>query len=486
VRIAEPSVAATAGPMVAQTAGPTVAQTPEPMVAQTAGPTVAQTPEPMVAQTAGPMVAQTPEPIVAQTAGPMVAQTTELMVAQTAAPFAEGSVLARLIAVDRDEFASQYWGRQPLLSPAADLQGGFAELLDANAIDELVSQRGLRTPFLRVAKNGATLADKAFTAPGGVGAGIADQVSEDKLVRLFADGSTLVLQALHRTWPPVLEFCQRLAAELGHPVQANAYVTPPQNQGFSAHYDVHDVFVLQIDGEKRWRIHAPVLVSPLRDQAWNDRKADVEKRAEEPPLMEAVLKPGDCLYLPRGYLHAATALGGVSTHLTLGIHVWTRFALAQQLVEQALRTVAGDPVIRTSLPLGVDVSDPREMRPDFDVVTAILADAVKQSDIDQMAESLLQHARLNQRAAPVGPLKQLRDADAISVGTHIVLRRHLAATVDHSGSRILVRSRAGELLVAEDDVGPLKALLANGVATAGDLGLDLARRLLLAGLAIVE
>ena len=92
-----------------------------------------------------------------------------------------------------------------------------------------------------------------------------------------------MLQALHRVWPPVLQFCQELAGELGHPVQANAYVTPPQNQGFSAHYDVHDVFVLQIAGEKRWRIHPPVLVSPLRDQPWNDRKADVEKRAEEPP-----------------------------------------------------------------------------------------------------------------------------------------------------------------------------------------------------------
>jgi hypothetical protein len=34
-------------------------------------------------------------------------------------------------------------------------------------------------------------------------------------------------------------------------------------------------------------------------------------------------------------------------------------------------------------------------------------------------------------------------------------------------------------------VAPLKALLNNGTATAGDLGLDLARRLLLAGLVIV-
>src|SRR5215203_3011967 len=365
----------------------------------------------------------------------MAVRTAERTAAQTVAPFAEDSVLSRLVAVDRDQFASRYWGQEPLLSPAADLPGGITELLDANAIDELVSKRGLRTPFLRVAKNGTTLADKAFTTAGGVGAGIADQVSDDKLTQLFADGSTLVLQALHRVWPAILEFCQRLAAELGHPVQANAYVTPPQNQGFSAHYDVHDVFVLQIEGEKRWRIHRPVLASPLRDQPWNDRRADVEKRAEGAPLMETLLKPGDCLYLPRGHLHAATALGAVSIHLTLGIHVWTRFALAQQLVHQALQTLAEDPVMRASLPLGVEVSNPAETRQDFDVVAAVLADAVEHADLDRMSESLLDAARSNQRAAPIGPLKQLQDADVMTVDTQLVLRRHLAAAVDHTGSR---------------------------------------------------
>jgi hypothetical protein len=464
--------------MAAQTVEPMAAQTVEPMAAQTVEPMAAQ----MLAQTVEPTAAQTVEPMEAQ----MLAQTVELMAAQMAAPFAENSALARLVAVERDKFAAEYWGQEPLLSPAADLPGGFSKLLDANAIDELVSKRGLRTPFLRVAKNGTALADKGFTAPGGVGAGISDQVSDDRLVRLFADGSTLVLQALHRVWPPILEFCQKLAAELGHPVQANAYVTPPQNQGFSAHYDVHDVFVLQIEGEKRWRIHRPVLASPLRDQPWNDRTVDVEKRAEEAPLMETLLKPGDCLYLPRGYLHAATALGGVTTHLTLGIHVWTRFALAQQLVQQALQTLAADPVMRASLPLGVEVANPAETRQDFDVVTALLTDAVERADLDRMSESLFDAARSNQRAAPIGPLKQLRDAGAVTLDTQLVLRRHLAASVDHARSRILVRSRAGDLEVTEDEAGRLKALLSNGVAAAGDLGLDLARRLLLAGLAIAE
>jgi hypothetical protein len=493
---AEQMAAPTAEQRVQQTAAPraplaskTVALMAKPRVRLTVEPpgsrvcaTVVLTEEPTVAQMEEPTVAQMEEPTVAQMEEPTVAQTAE----QMAAPLAEDSVLARLIAVGRDRFADQYWGQQPLLSPAADLPGGFGALLSADAIDELVSQRGLRTPFLRVAKNGATLPDKAFTAQGGVGAGITDQVSDDRLVQLFADGSTLVLQALHRVWPPILEFCQQLAGELGHPVQANAYVTPPQNQGFSAHYDVHDVFVLQIEGEKQWRIHPPVLESPLRDQPWNDRKSSVEKQAQEPPVLEAVLSPGDCLYLPRGYLHAATALGGVSTHLTLGIHVWTRFALAERVMSQVMRILAGNPAMRASLPLGVDVADATAMRPDIALITAALLDAIEHPDLDQLSDSMLQDARRNQRAAPVGPLRQLRDAEALTDDSAIALRRHLVASIDHTRSGLVVRSRAGDLTVSEADVAPLKTLLSAGTATAGDLGLDLTRRLLLAGLVTLE
>jgi len=472
-------------PVAVATVGPTAA----PMVELRAQPTVEPTGSrvcAMVAQTVGPMVAQTEEPTVAQTAEPMEEQIEERTAEQMAAPLAEDSVLARLIAVGRDRFAGQYWGQQPLLSPAADLPGGFGALLSADAIDELVSQRGLRTPFLRVAKDGATLPDKTFTTQGGVGAGIADQVSDDRLVRLFADGSTLVLQALHRVWPPILEFCQRLAAELGHPVQANAYVTPPQNQGFSAHYDVHDVFVLQIEGEKQWRIHPPVLESPLRDQPWNDRKSSVQRQAEESPMLEAILRPGDCLYLPRGYLHAATALGGVSTHLTLGVHVWTRFALAERVMSQVMRSLAGNPAVRASLPLGVDVADATAMRPDIELITAALLHAVEHPDLDQLSESMLQDARRYQRAAPVGPLRQLRDAEAITDDSVIALRRHVVASIDHTRSGLVLRSRAGDLTVTEADVAPLKALLNAGTASGGDLGLELTRHLLLAGLVTVE
>ena len=336
------------------TAAQTVALTAGPMAAQTAGPTAAQTAGLTAAQTAGQTAGQT----AAQTAGPMAAQ--------TEAPSTHQPALARLIGIGIEEFARDYWGQQALLTPAGTAgDRGFGDLLDADAVDELVSERGLRTPFLRVARDGSTLGDSSFTAPGGVGATIGDQVSDDSLVRLFADGATMVLQALHRVWPPVLAFCQRLAVDLGHPVQANAYVTPPQNQGFSNHYDVHDVFVLQISGEKRWVIHAPVHPAPLRHQPWTDRRRAVQRRATEEPIIDTVLRPGDALYLPRGFLHAATALGGVSTHLTLGVHTWTRYGLAEQLLQLALRAVADDPEARTSLPLGVDLSEPGSLVEDL-------------------------------------------------------------------------------------------------------------------------
>jgi lysine-specific demethylase/histidyl-hydroxylase NO66 len=391
-------------------------------------------------------------------------------------------VLRRLVALDPDTFAREYWGRRALLSPAGDLPQDFSDLLSSDAVDELVSERGLRTPFLRVAKNGTTLAERSFTAPGGVGAGIADQVSDDKLVSLFADGSTMVLQALHRVWPPILELCQQLAGELGHPVQANAYVTPPQNQGFSNHYDVHDVFVLQIEGEKRWQIHAPVLEAPLRDQPWSDRKAAVAARAAEEPLLEAVLKPGDCLYLPRGFLHAATALGGVSTHLTIGVHSWTRYALAEQLLQQALRTVAADQAVRRSLPLGVDLGQPDDLAEDVEAVRSALVAALGAADLDRLSEVLHASARGSQRAAPVGPLRQLRLAEELQPDTVLALRAHLAARLVPQGTGTLLRSRAADFPVAAAELPAVRRLLATGAATTAELGEDLARRLVLGGL----
>ena len=310
-----------------------------------------------------------------------------------------------------------------------------------------------------MAQDGTTLGDRAFTAGAGVGAGVADQVSDDKLVRLFAEGATMVLQGLHRLWPPLIGFSQELAADLGHPVQVNAYVTPPQSRGFSDHYDVHDVFVLQIEGEKRWRIHAPVSPGTAAHQPWTDRRADVEAAARTEPVLDAVLRPGDCLYLPRGYLHAATALGGVSTHVTIGVHAWNGHVLAEQLLAVALDRLAGDEDVRGSLPLGVDVGDPTGLTVDLELVRARLLRAVQEASVSEVARRMAARARSAQRAAPVGPLAQLRACATLDDAV-LTVRPHLAPALEpQPDGSCLLRSRAGDLLLRDGDVDGVLRLL---------------------------
>lgn len=258
--------------------------------------------------------------------------------------------LLRCVAADADKFAAAYWGQQPLLSRAGELAGrdGFADLLSPDAVDELLSRRGLRTPFLRVASQGAVLPASGFTGSGGAGAEVGDQVIDDKVMRRYAEGATLVLQGLHRIWPPLIEFARRLGAELNQPLQVNAYLTPAGNRGFATHYDTHDVFVLQVDGTKRWRIHEPVLPDPLERTPWGGRKDEVSATAEGPAALDVVLAPGDALYLPRGWLHSAEAQGERSLHLTIGVRALTRYAIVEELLDLA----AQDPRLRATLPFG--------------------------------------------------------------------------------------------------------------------------------------
>ena len=408
--------------------------------------------------------------------------------------------LRRLFGTDgTSRLTTTAWGRQPLLRTVEERGGdGFGDVFSLAAVDELVSRRGLRTPFLRVARDGATLADREFTAGGGIGAAIADQVSEDKLLRLFADGATIVLQGLHRTWDPVRELAAGLAEDLGHPVQVNAYVTPSQNQGFSAHYDVHDVFVLQVHGEKQWTIHDPVHADPLRHQPWTDRREGVAHRAAEAPYLDTTLRPGDVLYLPRGWIHSARALGGVTAHLTLGVHQWTRHHLAEALLDRAHARAAEDAGLRAALPVGLDLTDPDSLAEDVEVAREALLRAVQELPAADVVRVLRGRERAAQRPEPVAPLAQLAAAEALTPDDTLRLRHHLMVDVlpGESDDQVTVSSRAGRFGMPSAHLPALRRLLARGGTGGGlrvadladepDEAVELARTLVRQGVAVVD
>ncbi len=403
-----------------------------------------------------------------------------------------GVTLRRCIARDVSRFAEQNWGRAPLLSRAAELGGRFDDLIDADAVDELVSRRGLRTPFLRMAKNGDVIAGGRFTRGGGSGAGIADQVADDKVLGLLDDGATLVLQGLHRTWPPLVSFGSRLADELGHPVQINAYITPPQSRGFAAHYDVHDVFVLQVTGRKHWTIHAPVVTDPLENQPWEQHRAAVAARAaNDPPLIDVVLEAGDALYLPRGTIHAADTLGETSIHLTVGVHPVTRYQLVQHLLELA----QADPALRTSLPMNTDLGDPAVLEAHVLASVAALRGFLDSAPVHDVAQRVSDRLINQTRAEPLAPLAQLATADTLLPDTALRLRggmRHRLGDGGGGADSVSVTVLGRTVTLPGEARDALKAVLTGTVFTASELpGLDdadqltVARRLVREGIVVV-
>ncbi|GAB7067097.1 cupin-like domain-containing protein [Mycobacterium hodleri] len=383
-------------------------------------------------------------------------------------------MLNRCIGADPQTFAREHWGRLPLLTRAAELPRDFDDLLSTSHVDELLSERGVRAPFIRVAKEGGLVTRDAYLGPAGFGAEMPDQVDSAKVLAQFASGATIVLQGLHRLWPPVIDFVRGMVDDLGHPVQANAYVTPPQNRGFDPHYDVHDVFVLQTSGTKHWTVHEPVHVDPLPSQPWTDHRDAIARRVkDDEPVVDAVLNPGDALYLPRGWIHSARALGQTSVHLTIGVSAVTGMDVIRAVVDQ-LEGVAD---FRRSLPMGVDMTDQSEMVATTTKLVAELAERLR----DHAAELGEQAAngtrrRFADRTRPVAvrPLASLAAAEQAAT-TAVRWRHGLVATVRRHDGRVVLQLTDRTISLPDACADAIAALHAGLVADAGALpGLDAA------------
>ncbi len=250
---------------------------------------------------------------------------------------------------------------------------------------------------------GATLAGRQLT-------GLVDGRTA---VREFRNGATVVFQGLHRSFPPLVDLIAELEVELGHPCQANAYLTPPGAQGFAVHSDTHDVFVLQIAGTKQWELH-PAPGNP-------------DQRDEEP-----LLEPGHVMYLPTGTPHAARAQHTVSLHITIGINQLTW----QGLVERSLSSLAAE-VPSDHLPAGY-LDDPQALAHQLGRHLSDIADRLRSVDPAEVMEDEVRRFLTSRPPRLEGALVDGLVLDAIDDDT--LLRRrpgHPCVLIEH-GDRIEV------------------------------------------------
>ena len=392
------------------------------------------------------------------------------------------TALARCTAVDPAAFAAEYWSRTFLLTMAKELAGpvAYQDLLSEADIDELVADRALRAPFFRTVREGGGLPTPLRTVTAG-NRRIGDLVDPDALRAQYAAGATLVLQSLHRMHPPVARFCRALAEELGHATQCNAYITPAGDaQGFDYHHDTHDVFVLQVSGRKRWIVHEPVLPLPLPSQA--RAGADLVAEGAE-PLLNVELEAGDCLYLPRGYVHAALTTDEHSVHLTVGVLSTTWY----DVLGDAVTLAAQDLAFRDALP--VQPAGALDDLPAFLQRAAAWLAALPPEQVRELVG-----ARLD-RAVPPEPVGLLASTVTLGIDTRLRPRRGLPARVAGlQNGRIALRRQDKTIELPGVTLGAVTLLL-SGPCRVADLavhGLDgadalvLARRMLREGVVVVE
>jgi ribosomal protein L16 Arg81 hydroxylase len=209
----------------------------------------------------------------------------------------------------------------------------------------------------------------------------------------FAGGYTVVLDDVEQYVRTIASLAHSIEVELNFATKVNVYVTPPGSQGFLAHYDEHDVLILQIQGSKIWHLYNGVDVPPHEM-----RRREPVAVAGLPLPTDVHMEAGDVLYLPRGRVHAAEATSEPSVHLTVGIHAPTLLTL----VTRALYSLSfSDDRVHTQLaPRHLDDADVRASLNVLvrDVVKALEEPGVIAEGLGTLEEDLVKRGR----CPPVG------------------------------------------------------------------------------------
>ena len=243
------------------------------------------------------------------------------------------------------EFYKEYWERQPLLVQPND-PARFNGFLSLASMKDLVSQYPLAYGRdLNVTQYDDTL-----------GEGVKRRVTLDQLSTKdvviadskdiwanFDNGNTIRLLCPHQYNDNVHCLLSTLELELGCMIGSNAYLTPSgEAQGFAPHYDDIDAFVLQLEGVKQWKVYAPLNKAETLPRVSSSDYTENQLK-DTVPVLDVLLKPGDVLYMPRGWIHQAmtTPTNQHSLHLTVSaMQKWAWVDYLDILLPAALEAVA--------------------------------------------------------------------------------------------------------------------------------------------------
>jgi len=238
-----------------------------------------------------------------------------------------------------DDFFANYWEKKPLVvrRQDANFYGGIFSLSTMKEVlknNELYFEGDVNV--CRYVNNEKELLNEDR------------QITAEDVDQYMAEQATFQFHHPQRYVDQLWTAMEKLETYFGSLVGSNVYITPKDSQGLAPHCDDVEIFVMQLEGKKEWKLYKP-MVELSRDYTQDLLQEDIGE-----PIMEVTLEAGDMLYFPRGVIHQAKTVGDShSTHISVSTYqqnTWGDFMnhAVTQAIEKALEE---DVSIRSGLPI---------------------------------------------------------------------------------------------------------------------------------------
>lgn len=243
-----------------------------------------------------------------------------------------------------DEFLNRIWEKKPL-HIARKKPNYYKEIISTPVIDDMLRNENIQ--FTKNIDVTSYINNKRETHnPEG-------RAHPHLVWDFYLNGCSIRLLN-PQTYIPKLHMLNATLQEFFHSfVGANAYLTPPDSQGFAPHYDDIEAFILQTEGKKHWQIYKPRAENETLPRI---SSKNFEQEEIGAPIMEVTLEAGDMLYFPRGYIHQGVTIDGEhSLHVTVSMyqkHSWAD--LFEKLIPAALQISIEENIeLRRGLPFDI-------------------------------------------------------------------------------------------------------------------------------------
>jgi ribosomal protein L16 Arg81 hydroxylase len=160
----------------------------------------------------------------------------------------------------------------------------------------------------------------------------------------YTIGYSIVFLGVNKLSLSIKRLCQELREESGFIFAANLYLSPSNSKALELHYDAHDVFVLQVAGNKKWKLY-PSSSKPLL----NTHQPIIDSESFIKTLKDIELSEGDLMYIPRGVPHEAFSTDSFSLHMSIGVYPIQYYDILNYAQNINLGTING---VEDSLPWG--------------------------------------------------------------------------------------------------------------------------------------